>query len=215
MNEKARTLTLPKQCSESGFRAQFACPHGWMGWVVGHLLALKNRERSLWVQGLLHLRPSDRVLEIGFGPGVDIRRASGTAAFVAGADISETMVRMAQRRNRAAVAQSRVELHQAGADDLPFESGAFDKVFCINVAKFWSKPAVAFQEVRRVLRPGGTLVIAEQPRSKGATEQTATESATLLERQFRAAGFESLRLERRAMRPVSTVCVLGVKGVRA
>ena len=50
------------------WRKQFAKPTGTMGWVAGHLMAMKNRERSEYVFSLLELKASDRVLEIGFGP---------------------------------------------------------------------------------------------------------------------------------------------------
>ena len=37
---------------EGGWRAQFACPTGWLGVLVGHVMALKNRERSTasWIR---------------------------------------------------------------------------------------------------------------------------------------------------------------------
>jgi len=66
-----------------------------MGWVAGQLMAMKNGHRSVWVFSLLDLKPTDRVLEIGFGSGTDIARASQAAAFVAGVDHSEVMLKMA------------------------------------------------------------------------------------------------------------------------
>jgi len=50
------------------WRDQFAKPSGTMGWIAGHLMAMKNGHRSTWVFSLLDLKPTDRVLEIGFGP---------------------------------------------------------------------------------------------------------------------------------------------------
>ncbi|MEZ4653284.1 MAG: hypothetical protein R3E12_06705 [Candidatus Eisenbacteria bacterium] len=51
---------------------------------MGHLMAVKNRGRSRMVLEQLDLEPGDRVLEIGFGPGVDLGRclvvASGSPA---------------------------------------------------------------------------------------------------------------------------------------
>ena len=90
------TVPCPR---EAGWRAQFACPTGWLGVLVGHLMALKNRERSAWVLSKLSLDEGDRVLEIGSGPGADLREAARRAGYVTGIDPSEVMVRQARRRS--------------------------------------------------------------------------------------------------------------------
>src|SRR5215470_9869970 len=92
------------------WRSQFAYPNGWLGALVGHVMALKSRERSQWVLSLLNLQPDDRVLEIGFGPGVDLQRASKVAAYVAGIDHSAVMVKQAKRRNHAGILAGRVDV---------------------------------------------------------------------------------------------------------
>jgi len=191
----------------TGWRAQFAHPRGWLGAWVGRLMAVKNRERSAFVLSLLELGPRDRVLEIGFGPGADVRRAAEAAGFVAGVDHSAVMVAQARRRNAAAEAAGRVRLERAPADDLPFADGCFDKAYAINVAQFW--PGGAWSEIRRVLRADGLAAVAVQPRSKGATEETARRVGEELTEALRSAGFRDVRLERKAMKPVSVVCALG------
>ncbi|MBL8228907.1 MAG: methyltransferase domain-containing protein [Bryobacterales bacterium] len=200
-------------CKQPGIRAQFRCPHGWLGWLVGHLMALKNRERSEWVLSLLNVHPEDHVLEIGFGSGVDIRRVAQRArqGYVAGIDHSAEMLRQATARNREAILEGRVDLRLGSAVRLPYGDASFDKVYAINVAQFFDDRASVFREYRRVLRPGGRLVIAVQPRSKAATEASATQVGENLHAAATAAGFADVRIERRPMRPVSTVCVLGSK----
>src|SRR5579863_10196277 len=91
------------------WRDQFAKPSGTMGWIAGHLMAMKNGHRSTWVFSLLDLKPTDRVLEIGFGSGTDIARASQAAAFVAGVDHSDVMVKMAAGRNAQAISAGKVD----------------------------------------------------------------------------------------------------------
>src|SRR5690606_40261299 len=89
------------------FFSQFAHPRGRLGWFVGHLMAWKNGARSRWALDLLSPRPGERILEVGFGPGVDVRRLLervGESGFVAGVDVSVEMVRQARARNRAAIA---------------------------------------------------------------------------------------------------------------
>ncbi len=197
----------------TGFRGQFGRPTGRLGRLVGHVMAAKSRRRSEWVMSLLPIRPADRVLEIGFGPGVDIRRAAVRAVngHVAGVDHSEEMVRMARRRNAAAVAAGRVELALGSMASLSFPDASFDIVYAINCFQFAADPAAALGEIRRVLRPGGLVALAIQPRNKAADEETASAVGRRLEALFADAGLKGVRLERKKLWPVSVVCALGRK----
>jgi ubiquinone/menaquinone biosynthesis C-methylase UbiE len=192
-------------------RKQFSKPEGPMGWVVGHIMALKNRERSEFVFSVLDLKAEDRVLEIGFGPGADLARASSAAAFVAGVDHSDVMVRQASRRNAAAIREGRVKVHLGSAGKLPFQDAEFDKVFAINAAQFWKDSVGTLREVGRVLKAGGSVALAIQPRQKGATEEHAYQAGRAFSDAMKKAGFSDIYSESRQMKPVSTVCVLGKK----
>ena len=212
------TIARPEQdapaCPNSGgWRSQFAHPHGWVGWIAGQLMAVRNRERSLWVLSLLDLHPGLRVLEIGFGSGADIRRVAQRVpqGLAAGIDLSETMLHLAAGKNREAIAAGRVELRCGPASRLPHSSDFFDRVFAINVAQFWDTPAETARELWRVLKSGGMVALAVQPRNKGAGEQTAIDTGARLVEALTAAGFRSVRSERLAARPVPTVCALGLK----
>lgn len=178
---------------------------------MGHLMAFKNRERSLWVMDLLDIQPTDRVLEIGFGSGMDILRASrkAHAGFVAGVDHSEVMVRQAARRNRAGIQAGRVDLRLAKAQELPFPADCFDRVFAINSAQFWRDRLEAILEIRRVLKKAGMVALAVQPRDPGATADTTRATGESLRRVLTEAGFADVRLEWRCMRPVPAVCAIG------
>jgi ubiquinone/menaquinone biosynthesis C-methylase UbiE len=190
-------------------RNQFAKPTGAMGWIVGQLMARKNGHRSVWVFSLLDLKPTDRVLEIGFGAGTDIARASQAAAFVAGVDHSDVMVKMASGRNAQAINQGRVELQLGSAAQLPYPEKHFDRIFAINAAQFWKDSVKTLTEVGRVLKPGGWVVLAVQPRSKNATEETTRQAGIGLSKSLASAGFEDIHMEMHQMPPVPTVCVLG------
>lgn len=169
-------------------------------------MAFQNQKRSEWVLSLLDFRRADRVLEAGFGSGADIQRVSEivTDGYVAGVDHSDVMVKQAGRRN------ARAELKLGSASHLPFPEGAFDKVFAINSAQFWTD-ASAFSELSRVLKPGGIVALAVQPRSRGATEETARLTGQSLVEALTAAGFSQIRLESKPMKQVPVVCALGVK----
>jgi ubiquinone/menaquinone biosynthesis C-methylase UbiE len=213
MLQQATESSIPKGPVNSGWMSQFGHPRGWRGWVVGQLMAIKNTERSMWVLSLLELGPADRVLEIGFGSGADIRRVAAhiREGFVVGIDHSEAMVRLASAKNAKAIGAGHVTLRQGSASNLAYESNSFDVVYSINVAQFWDKPEEVAREIRRVLKPGGQVALAIQPRNKGATEATALKTGEKLVEALSAAGFSPVRLERKLLPPVSVVCALAIK----
>jgi ubiquinone/menaquinone biosynthesis C-methylase UbiE len=192
--------------------AQFAHPRGWIGWVVGVILAWKNRERNAWAISLLDLQPADRVLEIGFGPGQAIEEVAKLTpdGWVAGIDASDVMVAQASQRNAAAIRARRVFLKHGTESPLPFEDGDFHKVFAVNSMQFWSSPSAGLQEVRRVLKPDGRVVISIQP-MWAKTDEEARTVGEKLEFQLKQAGFKQVRLETRSMKPISAVSGIGIK----
>ena len=129
-----------KQRAMRAVVTQFHRPHGIGGraaaWVMAHRSS--NRERNVWAVGLLDVQPGERVLELGFGPGVAIgelaRRATG--GLVAGVDHSELMVRQASRRNAAAVRAGRVDLRLGSLEELPNFGAAFDAILAVNALHF-------------------------------------------------------------------------------
>ena len=94
------------------FFRQFSGPSGLLGQVAGRLMARMNGPLNDWVVELLELSPRDRVLEVGFGPGLAVERIAARTGqgLVVGADHSELMWRHAARRNRPGLASGRGEL---------------------------------------------------------------------------------------------------------
>ena len=177
------------------------------GWVMAHRSS--NRRRNRWVVSLLDVRPADRVLEVGFGPGIAIAELSrrATAGVVYGVDHSDVMVRQATRRNAAAVRARRVRLVQAPSDRLPAFDEPFDAVMAVNTLGMWPEPARRLAELRALLKPGGRIAIASQPRCPGATAETSARAAQEITDQLREAGFARTRVETLPLKP-PVVCVL-------
>ena len=194
------------------FNSQFAHPHGWIGRRVGMILARKNRERNAWAISLLDIQPNDQVLEIGFGPGQAIEEVAKLTpkGFVAGIDLSAVMVAQASKRNAAVIRSGRVLLQQGAESPLPFEDNKFNKVFAVNSMQFWSSPNEGLQEVRRVLKPAGRVVITIQP-MWAKTEEEVHQVAERLVLQLKQAGFKQVRLETRQIKPITTVSGIGTK----
>jgi ubiquinone/menaquinone biosynthesis C-methylase UbiE len=99
------------------------------------------------------------VLDIGCGDGEFAVELAKRGAIVVGIDPSREMVKAARTRPRAQSAGINFQVAQAA--QLPFRSGQFDVVTAITVLCFVDDATPVFQEIARVLRPGGRLVIGE------------------------------------------------------
>jgi SAM-dependent methyltransferase len=111
------------------------------GRAAGLLMAHRssNRRRNAWAVSLLDVRPDDRVLEIGFGPGLAILELSRIAhvGHVCGIDHSEQMLRQARRPNADGIARGVVDLRLGSVDALPVFDAPFDKILAVNTVLFW------------------------------------------------------------------------------
>ena len=194
-------------------RAQFARPTGLSGRVVGWIMASRasNRRRNVWTVSLLDVQRHDRVLEIGFGPGIAVREISRLAVegYVCGLDHSEEMLRQATRRNAAAIRTRRVDLRLGSVDCLPVFAEPFDKVLAVNAIMFWDQTIDRLEDLRLVMRPGGRIAIAHQPRGPGATDATAAARGAEIAAALTRAGFSDVRVRTMRLKPAVT-CAIGM-----
>jgi SAM-dependent methyltransferase len=196
-------------------KAQFGCPTGVGGRAAGFVMAHRssNRARNSWVVSRLDVQPDDRILEIGFGPGIAIRELSRLAhrGCVCGIDHSELMVRQATRRNADAVRRGLVDLRLGSPEALPAFDAPFDKLVAVNVHLFWHEPDARLEQLRRLLRPGGLIAVAYHPRGRGAGDEAAAEEGRALAAALERAGFCEVRVQTLRLQP-PVVCALGVRG---
>jgi len=99
------------------------------------------------------------ILEIGFGNGKFFYKQFNRAEElrITGLDASADMIREASTHNQDYLEQGKLVLIKGQSDKMPFTSGSFDIIFCINVAYFWEDPQDHLIEIHRVLKPGGRL----------------------------------------------------------
>jgi ubiquinone/menaquinone biosynthesis C-methylase UbiE len=166
-------MSRPRRLSEKVRQRTFDRPKGLLGRLGGLIMARANRETVERAITLLDVQPGDRVLEIGFGPGVGIELLARAApsGYVAGIDPSYEMLRQARSRNADGIAASRVDLRLGSVESLPFDDASFDKALATNSLQVWSDPLAGLREVHRVLRPGGRLVLSFTRRSGRPPEE--------------------------------------------
>ena len=112
----------------------------------------------------LALQHGESVLDVGCGTGVFLPGLSaivGPEGRVVGLDHSAAFLKDARQRLAGASRSDRVELVEGDAHHLPFGDATFDAAHCERVLMHLSDPALAIREMRRVLRPGGRVLIAE------------------------------------------------------
>jgi len=103
-------------------------------------------------------QPGQRILEVGVGTGLSLPYFRADAE-VTGIDISAEMLERAHRRvARQSLAQVKA-LQVMDAENMEFEDSAFDAVLALYVASVVPNPKRFAAEMRRVCRPGGTIVI--------------------------------------------------------
>jgi len=197
--------------------SQFKQPHGLVGQLAGFIMATRpsNIERNEWTLDLLALKPSDHLLEVGFGPGIAIEKASSiiTEGLIVGIDHSETMLIQARKRNAAAIQNGGVKLYLDTVETLATFDRPFNKIYSANVVQFWDDPVATFKKLRTFLAPGGVIATTYMPRHSGAKDADAFAKAKEVMRQLEEAGFSSIRVEERKTQPVSTVSVIAFNDV--
>ncbi|MFM9944424.1 MAG: class I SAM-dependent methyltransferase [Bacteroidia bacterium] len=132
-------------------------PKGKFGEVVGKKMNESNGFLYDFVLDAMQIEDNNSIMEIGFGNGKFFEKIFSRAKNlkIAGIDFSETMVKVAEKTNDAAISDDSLDLWHGDCDVLPFDYNSFDKVFCINVAYFWQNPTDNLMEIHRVLKPGG------------------------------------------------------------
>jgi ubiquinone/menaquinone biosynthesis C-methylase UbiE len=106
---------------------------------------------------MLEIGPSDRVLDVGCGPGNFTRefaRAAGDG-LVVGIDASQTML----ARAVAEPVPGNLAYLRGDAADLPFRNGTFDAVCCFATLYLVEQPMHALDEIARVVAPGGRVAL--------------------------------------------------------
>ena len=113
---------------------------------------------------MLHVRQGQHILEIGFGTGhslIELAQSAGPSGKVFGIDLSDKMVEIAQKLVEKENLEKRIELSCGDALHLSYEQESFDGIFMSFTLELFDTPEIplVLSECKRVLKPGGRIVI--------------------------------------------------------
>jgi len=156
------------------------------------------------ILAVLGLKPDDYLLEVGCGGGAFLQDALRSGCKAAAIDHSSDMVGVAREANREAIQQNRLDIREGDAGSLPYPDRTFTCAVMTGVFGFISDPVKALAEVRRVLAPGGRLVLFTGSKELRGTPAAPEPMASRLhfyedqelEDLARQAGFDDAHLER-------------------
>jgi len=166
----------------------------WFETPIGALI--KEYEQNLIVD-LLQPRPNELILDVGCGTGVFTQAVVAQGAEVVGLDISESMLRYARR----ALPTASLKPVVANMLVLPFSDARFDKTLSVTALEFVEDAGVAMDELFRVTRPSGYVVVATLNSLSPWANRRGTEAHTNEHSVFKHAVFRSPK-QLRSLAPV-------------
>jgi ubiquinone/menaquinone biosynthesis C-methylase UbiE len=134
-----------------------ACPYGQRFWVEApHPIVTRDRLRSVLVP-----QPGERVLEIGPGTGYYTFHMADWVGPDGRVEIFDLQQKFLDHVMRGSGVRANIVPTQGDATELPYEDDSMDAVVLTAVLGEIPDPGAALREIRRVLRPGGRLVVGE------------------------------------------------------
>jgi len=114
-----------------------------------------------WGLNHIEIGPRVTILDVGCGGGRTIEKlaAHATDGLVYGIDHADGSVAASRQRNARLIAAGRVDIREASVSQLPFPNNRFDLVTAVETHYYWPDLLSDLREIRRVIRPGGALLI--------------------------------------------------------
>ena len=193
-------------------------PVGFAGKIMVAMMNLGHTPMATWGLEFLHLSPDAKVLDCGCGGGASMKRLLKKCpqGIVKGIDYSPVSVEKTKKVNETAIAEGRCAVFQGSVEHMNFTDASFDVVTAFETVYFWPGLPKCFQEVYRVLKPGGIFLICNESNGDtdkdekwteiigGMTIYSGDELKTFLEN----AGFCNVQIHKNKM---GWLCVTGQK----
>ncbi len=143
---------------------QYRCPMGPRGRQVATMMNRHHRALTLWGLTKVAIGSDFVVLDVGCGGGKTISKLAQLASQgkVFGIDCSIDMVKFTKKINKTLITQNRVELVEGSVEKMGFQDDFFDLVTAFETYYFWNNLPGAFGEIKRMLKPGGKMLLVNE-----------------------------------------------------
>jgi cyclopropane fatty-acyl-phospholipid synthase-like methyltransferase len=140
---------------------QFKKPSGLFGIFSSNVMIKGNKAKYEKLIKELDLQPQDKLLEIGYGPGVGINMIAKAciSCTIHGIDFSNLMYKRASKYNKQYLDNNTMLLQYGDFLKTPVVSREYDKILCLNVVYFWNELQEPFKKILSLLTTGGTFFI--------------------------------------------------------
>jgi ubiquinone/menaquinone biosynthesis C-methylase UbiE len=181
-------------------------PTKWIGRFFLWMMNMSHSSLTDW--GLKHVTIEKRftILDVGCGGGRTIEKLAALApeGTIYGVDYATGSVAASRAKNAWLIKAGRVEIKQASVSQLPFPDGNFDLVTAVETQYYWPNLVQDMQEVLRVLKPGGTLIVIAESYKNGKYDKLQRPVMKLLKSShlsvgehrelFSTAGYEDIQM---------------------
>ena len=137
-------------------------PSGFLGqWVLPKIFDLSNLDQDKTTLQLLDIKDNLKLLDVGCGTGHLLQTLSTSVNSIdmTGIDNSKVMLSVAQKRHADSIRSGRVSIRKASWANLEFADNTFDRINASNVVYFWERPLDILNNLYRVTKKGGLIVI--------------------------------------------------------
>jgi len=139
-------------------------PTGLFGRFVGMGMNIGHGKLRRWGLSHISINIDAFILDVGCGGGKAVYEMTqiSSGGRVCGIDYSEEMVKLARKINKKFVENGHVEIILGSVSSLPFPDGVFNLVTAFETSYFWPNFVDDLKEIRRVLKSGAILLIANE-----------------------------------------------------
>ena len=154
-----------------------------------------NEEMRDQALAMLDIEEGDRVLDVGCGTGFATEGLLQHTQNVHGLDQSVHQLEKAWAKLGK---HDPVSFYRGDAERLPFEDDSFDVVWSSGSIEYWPNPVTALREIRRVVKPGGQVLVVGPNYPESAVMQKVADAIMLFydaeeaDRMFREAGYTDI-----------------------
>ncbi len=161
-------------------------PTGRLGRFLIRAMNISHYPLTHWGLSHLSIGKQDTILDVGCGGGGTVYKLAKIAANgkVYGIDFSNESVMVSRSTHKQLIQMGRVEIQPSSVSCLPFSESIFDLVTAVNTHNYWPDLVTDMQEILRVLKPGGKLMIIGSVYKGGKHDKRNQKYAELIEIAF-------------------------------